>query len=300
MEGAEGAAAVGAASPGAPEGREKKIEHPKGSSRDASLSSDCKSPSRQASDVEVQVRDYTWESDAEPEAAREAASGAFGALPPDLRGTSAGDQARASTADRQVHFCDVRWPVLRGARFCSQKSCSCAASEFWSWPAFCSARAGQSRTRRRSKMEFRTRCQARDAKARISMWRGRSRRRRCTSGACSERSSRASETIRSERFFCEAFPSLEPASGGAPRAESVDRRRPIWETLRRTWRVHACHDFLTTHLCDKHDDGEVRLLSQKDMRASAVGRRRPQPGLLVAPAREGRGVATAAQGETCD
>ncbi len=160
MEGAEGAAAVGAASPGAPEGREKKIEHPKGSSRDASLSSDCKSPSRQASDVEVQVRDYTWESDAEPEAAREAASGAFGALPPDLRGTSAGDQARASTADRQVHFCDVRWPVLRGARFCSQKSCSCAASEFWSWPAFCSARAGQSRTRRREMRRREFRCGA--------------------------------------------------------------------------------------------------------------------------------------------
>ncbi len=300
MEGAEGAAAVGAASPGAPEGREKKIEHPKGSSRDASLSSDCKSPSRQASDVEVQVRDYTWESDAEPEAAREAASGAFGALPPDLRGTSAGDQARASTADRQVHFCDARWPVLRGARFCSQKKLQLRRQrilelagvflqrESWPVPNAQAFQDGISDTLSGERCEGANFDVARAFASQKVHFRG-------LLGKKLE-----GERDNSQRaLLLRSIPELGTCLWRCS-ARGVRGRRPIWETLRRTWRVHACHDFLTTHLCDKHDDGEVRLLSQKDMRASAVGRRRPQPGLLVAPAREGRGVATAAQGETCD
>ncbi len=68
-----------------------------------------------------------------------------------------------------------------------------------------------------------------------------------------------SDSIDSERFFfCEAFPSLEPASGGAPRAESVDRRRLVWETLRGMRWAKTLPDFLK-RICNKLG-GEVRLL----------------------------------------
>ena len=88
LEEAAGGAAGGAAS-GAPVGREKKMAHPRGSSIDASLS-DSDSHSRQAEDAEAQAKDKTSGSDAVEEDPRGAASGA---LPSDLRGMSADDQA---------------------------------------------------------------------------------------------------------------------------------------------------------------------------------------------------------------
>ncbi len=65
---------------------------------------------------------------------------------------------------------------------------------------------------------------------------------------------------RSQRFFCEGFPSLAPpAPGGDQIVEFVSCRHPMWEALQRGWGVNTIPDFLK-HLCSQHD-GEVRLLS---------------------------------------
>ncbi len=65
---------------------------------------------------------------------------------------------------------------------------------------------------------------------------------------------------RSQRFFCEGFPSLAPpAPGGDQIVEFVSCRHPMWEALRRGRGVNTIPDFLK-HLCSQHD-GEVRLLS---------------------------------------
>ncbi len=68
----------------------------------------------------------------------------------------------------------------------------------------------------------------------------------------------------SDRLFCEAFPSLQPASGACRRAvECADRDRKIWETtLRKMWGVETLPDFLK-HVCNKHD-GEARLIVEGD------------------------------------
>ena len=62
--------------------------------------------------------------------------------------------------------------------------------------------------------------------------------------------------IDSKHFFCKAFPSLRPASGGV--VEYVDAGSPIWQVLRAEWEVHNIPDFLK-HLFNKHD-GEARLI----------------------------------------
>ncbi len=69
----------------------------------------------------------------------------------------------------------------------------------------------------------------------------------------------------SDRLFCEAFPSLQPASGACRRAvECADRDRNIWETmLRKMWGVETLPDFLK-HVCDKHNGGEARLIVEGD------------------------------------
>jgi len=59
------------------------------------------------------------------------------------------------------------------------------------------------------------------------------------------------------RFFCVAFPNLQPASGGE-RVEYVDHAHPAWEFMREKWGVCTVPDFLK-HLFAKHD-GEARLI----------------------------------------
>ena len=66
----------------------------------------------------------------------------------------------------------------------------------------------------------------------------------------------------SKSFFCRAFPSLQPASGGGQRVEYVDREHPIWAVLREKWKVETIPDFLK-HLFNKHD-GEARLIEEGD------------------------------------
>ena len=61
------------------------------------------------------------------------------------------------------------------------------------------------------------------------------------------------------RFFCRAFPNLQPASGGE-RVEYVDRAHPAWTVLRERWSVETVPDFLK-HLFNKHD-GEARLIGE--------------------------------------
>ncbi len=71
------------------------------------------------------------------------------------------------------------------------------------------------------------------------------------------------ECVGSGRFFCEAFPNLEPASGGSPRVEAIDCHRPAWwGKLRDTWGVKTLHDFFLKHIWNKHD-GEARPLRKK-------------------------------------
>ena len=64
----------------------------------------------------------------------------------------------------------------------------------------------------------------------------------------------------SGHFFCEALPSLQPASGGSCRVEYLDRESVAWETLQRAWHVYTVPKFLK-HLCDKHN-GEARLFGE--------------------------------------
>ena len=60
----------------------------------------------------------------------------------------------------------------------------------------------------------------------------------------------------SRKFFCTAFPSLKPASGGE--VVCVHAGSPIWNVLREQWKVNNIGDFLK-HLFNKHD-GEARLI----------------------------------------
>ena len=60
----------------------------------------------------------------------------------------------------------------------------------------------------------------------------------------------------SRKFFCKAFPSLKPASGGE--VVCVHAGSPIWNVLREQWKVNNIGDFLK-HLFNKHD-GEARLI----------------------------------------
>ena len=62
------------------------------------------------------------------------------------------------------------------------------------------------------------------------------------------------------RFFCKAFPNLQPASGGGQRVEFLPRGHPMWETLADKWDVRTIPDFLK-HLFNKHD-GEARLIQE--------------------------------------
>ena len=59
------------------------------------------------------------------------------------------------------------------------------------------------------------------------------------------------------RFFCKAFPNLQPACGGE-RVEYMDPAHPAWALLRDRWSVRTVPEFLK-HLFNKHD-GEARLL----------------------------------------
>ena len=68
--------------------------------------------------------------------------------------------------------------------------------------------------------------------------------------------------IDSKRFFCKAFPSLQPASGGGQRIQYVDREHPIWAVLRETWKVETIPDFLK-HLFNTHD-GDAILIEEGD------------------------------------
>ena len=70
------------------------------------------------------------------------------------------------------------------------------------------------------------------------------------------------EGFDSRRFFCTAFPSLQPASGGGPRIACVVSGDPIWAVLRETWKVETIPEFLK-HLFNKHD-GEARLIEEGD------------------------------------
>ncbi len=66
--------------------------------------------------------------------------------------------------------------------------------------------------------------------------------------------------LASKRFFCDAFPSLQPASGGVWGLECVSRDHPVWETLQKEWGVNTVPDFLK-HICNKHD-GEARFIAE--------------------------------------
>ena len=66
-------------------------------------------------------------------------------------------------------------------------------------------------------------------------------------------------SLQGKRFFCRAFPDLQPASGGE-RVEYVDRDHPSWTVLREQWGVQTVPDFLK-HLFNKHD-GEARLIGE--------------------------------------
>ncbi len=66
--------------------------------------------------------------------------------------------------------------------------------------------------------------------------------------------------LASKRFFCDAFPSLQPGSGGVWGPECVSRDHPVWETLQKEWGVSTVPDFLK-HICNKHD-GEARLIAE--------------------------------------
>ena len=215
LEEAAGGAAGGAAS-GAPVGREKKMAH--------ASSSDSGSPSRrQAEDAEAQAKDKTSGSDAGEEDPRGAASGAS---PSDLRGMSAGDQARAGRARRRAQrFAGVaRRPARKDRFLCSQKNLKKRRQQIFldlvevlqraSWPV-------------PSPLAFQ------DGIPHVNSAGDRFKGRKLDVAQSSlaaqnvhfpglPQTKLESDSIDSERFFfCEAFPSLEPASGGAPRAESV-------------------------------------------------------------------------------
>ena len=60
-----------------------------------------------------------------------------------------------------------------------------------------------------------------------------------------------------KRFFCVAFPNLQPASGGE-RVEYLDHAHPAWDLMEEKWGVRTVPEFLK-HLFAKHN-GEARLI----------------------------------------
>ena len=67
--------------------------------------------------------------------------------------------------------------------------------------------------------------------------------------------------IDSSNFFCRAFPSLQPASGGV--VVCVNAGAPIWNVLRETFQVNSIGDFLK-HLFNTHD-GEAMMGPSGDL-----------------------------------
>ncbi len=244
LEEAEGAAAASAAS-GAPEGPEKKRLRARAPSTDVIfVSSDSSPPSSEAEGAaEAQAKDETPGSDTEREDSRGAASGAS-----DLPGLQADEQARARDAHRQqVHFFDAAhffvelWRIPKKDRKDGRPRILHVVEVLrrvgWPVPNSLAFRHGISHQEQNVHFHF------------------------LVLGLL--RKKIEGEGFDSERVFREAFPSLEPASGGAPLVvASVDRRHPIWQTLRGTWGVKNLPEFLK-HICDKHGgEEEVRLLSR--------------------------------------
>ncbi len=230
LEEAEGAAAASAAS-GAPEGPEKKRLRARAPSTDVIfVSSDSSPPSSEAEGAaEAQAEDETPGSDTERGDSRGAASGAS-----DLQGMQADEQARARDAQRQqVHFCDAARPVRESV-------------ELW--------RGQEDRKNRRPRILDVVEVLRRvgwPVPNSLAFRHGIPHHERNVHFLGLLRKKIEGEGFDSERVFCEAIPSLEPASGGAPRVESVDRRHPIWQTLRGTLGVKNLPEFLK-HTCEKH------------------------------------------------
>ena len=116
-----------------------------------------------------------------------------------------------------------------------------------------------SRIRVRSRLEPRN--STRDSKTGCSPWRGRSRRRRCISRVCSERSSRA--WALTARVYSAKHSRAWNLPLAVLRACSlwIATTLSIWNILRENWHVETLPDFLK-RICNKHD-GEARLLRRK-------------------------------------
>ncbi len=291
LEEAAGGAAGGAAS-GAPVGREKKMAHPRGSSIDASLS-DSDSPSRQAEDAEAQAKDKTSGSDAVEEDPRGAASGA---LPSDLRGMSADDQARARRARRRAqHFADVaRRPARKDMMFlCSQKNLKKRRQRIldlvevlqrasWPVPSPLAFQDGIPHVNSGDRFKGQKLDVAQSLLAAQNVH---------FPGL--PQTKLESDSIDSERFFfCEAFPSLEPASGGAPRAESVRGPTPscLGDAARHAGGEGAPR-FLEAHLQQARRMPPFRFWpSERPLGRRISGRTSTSAALLPAPVDEGARV----------
>ena len=227
QEEAEGAAAAGAAS-GAPEGREKKIVHPRSSSAVLHPVTYW----RMVEAAEAQAKDETCGSaDAEGEDSRGAASGAS-----DLQeeGTQADEQARARDARRQVHFADAARPARESVELWSEKNAKNRRQRIVhlvevlrrvGWPVPKSVAFKYGIPHLSQNVMF------------LGLLR---------------------EKIEGEGFDRVRVCCEDGVPG--PRVESVDLHHPIWQTLRGTWGVKALPEFLK-HICnDEHDGEEVRLL----------------------------------------
>ncbi len=160
----------------------------------------------------------------------------------DVQGAPADDeQARAMDAHRQVHLGDVAWPVRQG-------------------PVLCRPKKMKQRRQRTLQLVKVLRRVGWPVPNSLAFKHGIPHHPQGVRFLGLLHKKIEGEGFDSGRSFCGAFASLELASGGAPRVESVvDRGHPIWQTLRGTWGVKGLPDFLK-HMCNDEHRGEVRLL----------------------------------------
>ncbi len=258
-----GAAAAGAAS-GAPEGPPlRKIVQARGFDTDASLSGSNSSSSREVSESEAEARAESESSgsDAEGEDSRGAAAGA---LPSDLGGKSADDAAQTSNVRRRASFIHATRPAQMDTWLSSSNQkvklrrkgilelLAVVNREAWRAPNPGKFATGIPHLLSGEKHKGNNFGVARAfATQKVHFFLGKL------------QTKLTGECVGSGRFFCEAFPNLEPASGGSPRVEAIDCHRPAWwGKLRDTWGVKTLHDFFLKHIWNKHD-GEARPLRKK-------------------------------------
>ncbi len=138
---------------------------------------------------------------------------------------SADDAKRASNVRRHVPFCHAEWPVHRDKRLCSRKKIELRLKgmrdllevldrEAWHVPNPSAFVTGIPHLDERYKDTL-FRVVRAFATQKVHFL-----------GLFKERLEGVG--FDSSRLFCEAFPSLEPASGGSPRVEFVDQHRPIY------------------------------------------------------------------------